>query len=100
MTYKHLTQEERYQIHAFMRQNISLARIAAEQQRVRSTISRELKHNTAASGYKPAAAHKQALARQCQRRNARHFSAQQWSHVDSYLRLNLAPQQCIQAAPT
>jgi len=39
MTYKHLTQEERYQIHALKRQNISLARIAAELQRDRSTIS-------------------------------------------------------------
>lgn len=94
MTYKHLTQEERYQIHALKRQNISLARIAAELQRDRSTISRELKRNATPSGYKPAAAHKQALTRQCQRRNARHFSAQQWSHVDAYLRLHLSPQQC------
>jgi len=39
MNYKHLAQEERYQIHALKRQNISLARIAAELQRDRSTIS-------------------------------------------------------------
>lgn len=39
MNYKHLAQEERYQIHELKRQNISLARIAAELQRDRSTIS-------------------------------------------------------------
>lgn len=94
MTYTHLTQEERYQIHALKRQNISLTRIAAELGRDRSTISRELKRNTSLNGYKPAAAHKQARARQCERRNARHFSAQQWHHVDAYLRLHLSPQQC------
>ena len=43
MTYTHLTREERYQIHALRRQDISLAVIAAELGRSRSTISRELK---------------------------------------------------------
>ena len=93
MSYKHLTQDERYQIHSLKRQGISLGRIAAELQRNRSTISRELKRNAGPTGYKPAAAHKQARARQCQRRNARHFSPEQWSHVDAYLRLYLSPQQ-------
>ncbi|MES2879330.1 MAG: IS30 family transposase, partial [Pseudomonadota bacterium] len=32
--------------------------------------------------------------RQCERRNARHFSAEQWRHVNTYLRLHLSPQQC------
>lgn len=43
---------------------------------------------------KPALAHKQARSRQCERRNARHFSTEQWRHVDAYLRLHLSPQQC------
>jgi transposase, IS30 family len=94
MTYKHLTQEERYQIHALRRQGITLGRIAAELCRHRTTISRELKRNASANGYKPAAAHKQARARQCERRNARQFSAHDWNHVKTYLRLHLSPQQC------
>jgi IS30 family transposase len=94
MTYTHLTQDERYQIHALKRQNISLARIGAELQRDRSTISRELKRNAEPHGYKPAVAHKQARARQCERRNAVCFSAEQWRHVQAYLRLYLSPQQC------
>jgi IS30 family transposase len=93
MTYKHLTQEERYQIHALRRSNVGLARIAAELQRDRSTISRELKRNRGSNGYRPVAAHDRARARQCERRNARHFSSDQWKHVDAYLRLYLSPQQ-------
>lgn len=94
MNYKHLTQEERYQIRALKRQGIKLGRIAVELGRHRTTISRELKRNASANGYKPAAAHKQARARQCERRNARHFSAHDWNHVKAYLRLYLSPQQC------
>lgn len=93
MTYTHLTQDERYQIHTLKRQGISLACMAAELQRNRSTISRELKRNAGPSGYKPVAAHTCARARQCERRNALYFSAEQWNHVDAYLRLYLSPQQ-------
>ena len=93
MTYTHLTQSERYQIHALKRQGISLGRIAAELLRSPSTISRELKRNASLLGYKPAVAHQAARARQTQRRNAHEFSIQHWSHVETYLRLDLSPQQ-------
>lgn len=93
MIYTHLTREERYQIHALKRQGVSLARIAAELGRHRSTISRELQRNTGPTGYKPAHAHTCARTRQCQRRNARQLSASQWQHVTAYLRLYLSPQQ-------
>jgi transposase, IS30 family len=94
MTYTHLTQDERYQIHTLKRERISLACIAAELQRSPSTISRELKRNAGPIAYKPALAHTTARARQTQRRNAHQFSPEQWSHVDAYLRLDLSPQQC------
>jgi len=93
MTYKHLTREERYQIHTLKRQGVSLGCIAAELGRHRSTISRELQRNTGRTGYKPAHAHDRALARQCERRNAQHFSPAQWAHVEALLRLFLSPQQ-------
>ena len=93
MTYKHLTREERYQIHTLRRQGVSLGCIAAELGRNRSTISRELQRNSTSAGYKPAYAHDRALARQGQRRNAQHFSAEQWTHVEGLLRLYLSPQQ-------
>ena len=93
MTYKHLTQEERYQIHALRRQNISSAVIAAELMRSRSTITRELKRNASAQGYKPAKAHEKARTRQRTRRNAHQFDPQQWDQVHDYLRLQLSPEQ-------
>lgn len=93
MTYTHLTQEERYQIHALRRQGISCARIAAELMRHRSSIERELKRNAGPHGYKPAKAQAKACARQCDRRNARQISADNWAHVQTYLRLSLSPQQ-------
>jgi transposase, IS30 family len=93
MTYTHLTQNERYQIHALKRQGISLGRIAAELLRSPSTISRELQRNSCPLGYKPSLAHKAARTRQVERRNALEFSPHQWSHVHAYLRLDLSPQQ-------
>ena len=63
MNYTHLTQDERYQIHALRRQGVSVARIAAELERDRSTIFRELKRNGGPSGYKPLVAHKREPAR-------------------------------------
>jgi len=93
MTYTHLTQEERYQIHNLRRQGIHLSQIAAELGRSTSTISREVRRNTTAQGYKPVLAHNKATARQRQRRNARQFDAAQWQLVELYLRLSLSPQQ-------
>ena len=93
MTYTHLTQEERYQIHSLKRQGISQSRIAAELGRSPSTLSRELAHNASVQGYKPAQAQCKADMRQSLRRNARQFSLTEWQLVDIYLRLHLSPQQ-------
>lgn len=93
MTYTHLTQEERYQIHGLSLQGLHQSQIAAALGRCTSTISREVRRNSTAQGYKPAQAQSQATARQSQRRNARQFDAAQWQLVELYLRLSLSPQQ-------
>ena len=93
MTYTHLTQTERYQIHSLKRQGISQSRIAAELGRSPSTLSRELARNASVQGYKPAQAQCKADMRQSQRRNARQFSLTEWQLVEIYLRLHLSPQQ-------
>jgi IS30 family transposase len=93
MKYAHLTREQRYQIHALRRQDLSCARIGLEVGCDGSTVSRELKRNAGNRGYRPAAAHDKARSRQTLRRNARAFSTEQWAHVTHYLRLNLSPQQ-------
>ena len=93
MTYTHLTQEERYQIHSMRRQGVSQACIAAELGRSASSISRECKRNSTQAGYKPKYAQAQAERRQSQRCNARQFDDSDWTLVEIYLRLHLSPQQ-------
>ena len=94
MNYKHLTQEERYQIQSLKQEGVSTTGIAAELGRSRSTITRELQRNAGPrGGYAASTAHTQARTRQCARRNARQISPQHWSHANVYLRLYLSPQQ-------
>lgn len=93
MTYTHLTQEERYQIHSLKRQGVCLSQIAAELGRSPSTISRELHRNAGQTGYKPAQAHQRARERQSLRRNAKEFETHHWQLVDLYLRMELSPEQ-------
>jgi len=45
MSYAHLTQDERYQIYAYKQVGKSISEIAAELDRNKSTISRELAKN-------------------------------------------------------
>ena len=61
--YTHLTQEERYQIHAYKKAGFSPAAIALELNRHVSTIHRELARNTGLRGYRPKQAHRLAQAR-------------------------------------
>ena len=63
MSYKHLTQEERYQIYAYKKIKMSLSEIALELNRNKSTISREISRNTGKKGYRPQQAHSTALKR-------------------------------------
>jgi len=61
--YTHLTQEERYQIHAYKEAGFSNALIAQELGRHVSTIKRELSRNTGLRGYRPQQAHSLAQNR-------------------------------------
>jgi IS30 family transposase len=53
MTYKHLSQAERYQIQALMKAGHEQSQIAKVLDRHKSTISRELSRNTGSRGYRP-----------------------------------------------
>ena len=53
MTYKHLSQEERYQIYILMSAGNSQQQIAELLGRHKSTISREIACNTGGRGYRP-----------------------------------------------
>jgi IS30 family transposase len=53
MTYKHLSQAERYQIYALMKAGHDQSQIANLLDRHKSTITRELSRNTGSRGYRP-----------------------------------------------
>jgi IS30 family transposase len=55
--YTHLTQEERYQIHAYKKAEFTNKEISHELGRHVSTIKRELLRNTGLKGYRPQQAH-------------------------------------------
>lgn len=59
--YTHLTQEQRYQIFALLKEKVCLTRIAQNIGVHKSTISRELRRNQGVYAYFPAQAHRMAL---------------------------------------
>lgn len=63
MSYRHLTQEERYQIAALLSAGLSNVAIARQLGRHPSTIGRERRRNTGERSYRAASAHKAAQTR-------------------------------------
>ena len=55
--YTQLTQEQRYQIYAFLKAGFLQTEIASEIGVHKSTISREIKRNRGKRGYRPKQAH-------------------------------------------
>ena len=95
MSNTHLTQDERYQIHALRRADFGIRAIALQLARAPSTISRELQRAgaSAIAPYDAAAAQAAALKRRSRSRNARVIPPQTWSRVVCYLSLYLSPEQ-------
>jgi transposase, IS30 family len=91
-TYTQLNQEERYQIHALMKEGYSQTEIASVLGRDKSTISRELKRNQGQRGYRP----KQAWELADRRRQTAHragISTAHWGRVEALLRQDWSPEQ-------
>ena len=63
MNYTHLTQEERYQIHAYKQAGKSVPEIAKKLGRNKSSLYRELERNTGQRGYRPKQADALAVKR-------------------------------------
>jgi transposase, IS30 family len=93
LSYKQLTQEQRYQIYAFRKAGFSNLFIAAELTVHPSTISRELRRNRGERGYRPLQAQQKALDRRPAKPNATRISSQTWQLVDSFLRKDWSPEQ-------
>ena len=91
MNYTHLTQEERYQIYALLREGFSKRHIALRLERAPSTICREIKRNRNRNAYFAKHAHKLAKTRHSS--NHKTVDPAVWKQVKNYLALQWSPEQ-------
>jgi IS30 family transposase len=93
MSYTHLTQDERYQIHILRKAGHDQSEIARVMERSKSTISRELKRNCGRRGYRPKQAQALSLARMRARHNGRRIAADTWVFAEARLADRWSPEQ-------
>ena len=91
MNYKHLTQEEQYQIYAFKKAGVKPGKIAEVLERSGSTISRELSRNRGKRGYRPKQA--QTLSEARWALNARRIDEATWTFAQERLLEQWSPEQ-------
>ena len=99
MTYKHLSQAERYQIHALMKAGHDQSQIANLLDRHKSTISRELSRNTGSRGYRPKQACEMSADRAQNSRNANTVPAWVNDQAQLLLQLQWSPEQIASKLP-
>ena len=99
MTYKHLSQAERYQIHALMKAGHDQTQIAKLLDRHKSTISRELSRNCGLKGYRPKQACELMAKRSEQSRNAATVPAWVYEQAAHLLCLQWSPEQIAGKLP-
>jgi IS30 family transposase len=87
MDYKHLTEEERYQIDDLRREGFNQAEIAKKMGRSPSTLSRELSRNKGDRGWRPRQAQMKAFERLTKRgeNNVRRASETAWQYAEKHL---------------
>ena len=95
MSYKQLTENERYQIYTLLKVGFSLKAIADELNRHPSTISRELKRNKGLKGYRPRQAQRLAGTRRKQAPKACKLTAAAIGWMTCLVRQELSPQQAV-----
>lgn len=91
--YKHLSREERYQIHSLLKAKQTISDIARLLGRHPSTISRELSRGRGQRGYRAEQACRKASERAQNSRNARRVDARVWADVAFYLGVQWSPEQ-------
>lgn len=93
MSRGHLTQAERYQVHALREAGLSLRAIGKRMHRSASTICRELKRNRCPAGYSPDPAHTRARQRRRQASNRPRIDPSHWPRIEALLREDHSPEQ-------
>ena len=99
MTYKHLSQAERYQIHALMKAGHDQSQIAKLLDRHKSTISRELSRNTGSRGYRPKQACEMSADRAQNSRNASTVAPWVKEQANALLRVQWSPEKIASQLP-
>ena len=92
MSYRQLTQEQRYQIGAGLKMGMKKSVIAKEIHVDRSTVWREIKRNSTPYRYNPSRAIRLARERHAGKRK-RGIDSEVWAIVDRLLRLRWSPEQ-------
>jgi transposase, IS30 family len=99
MSYKHLSQTERYQIYALMKAGHLPVEITKLLGRHKSSISRELSRNTGKRGYRPQQADQRYRERAQCSRNARRIGEAIRALVAELLSLQWSPEQIAASLP-
>lgn len=93
MHYKQLTFEQRVAITAYLKIGLKLYQIATQIGVDKTTVSRELKRNTGAKGYRPRQAQLKAAARRLLAAKHVHFTSAVKERVEFYLKQDWSPEQ-------
>ena len=99
MSYKHLSQTERYQIYALMKAGQNLKTIAQILGRHKSTIGREVLRNSGLRGYRPRQADILCQQRAQASRNACQIDQRTRTLVTERLNLQWSPEQIAASLP-
>jgi IS30 family transposase len=91
MSYKQLTREQRYQIHALLKMDHNQTEIANCLEVHKATISRELYRNRGQRGYRPRQAHLKALSRRDHSRIR--IMPETWLVIEAKVRQDWSPEQ-------
>jgi IS30 family transposase len=92
-SYTQLTQDQRYQIYAFLKAGFSQTAIASEIGVHKSTVSRELSRNRGKKGYRPKQAHRQALERRAEACKFVKMTFQVILLIEDLIRQDFSPEQ-------
>lgn len=95
MSYNQLTENERYQIDAFIKAGFTQKEIADQLGRSPSTISRELKRNRGLRGYRPAQAQRLSDSRRVEAYKAIKLTDEVKTWIRDLIRQELSPQQVV-----
>lgn len=93
MNYNQLTENERYQIYALKKAELSQQKIAKHLNRDPATVSRELRRNSGRRGYRPKQAQQKSNERRKTAYKAIKMTGDIQAKIETLLRKDLSPQQ-------